>query len=62
VRLSRLFLAMMSLVFAEHAPAAETKTILVFGDQFVRRLHAQSAAKLSSFTCKKTARAGLNFQ
>ena len=26
------FLAMMSLVFAEHAPAAETKALLVFGD------------------------------
>ena len=26
------FLAMMSLVFTEHVPAAETKTILVFGD------------------------------
>ena len=52
------FLAVMSLVFAEHAPAAEPKAILVFGDSLSERLHPQKQRSLPGFTCKKTARRG----
>ena len=47
------FLAMMSLVFAEHAPAAEPKAILVFGDSLSERLHPQTAAKLTRLYLQK---------
>ena len=52
------FLAMMSLVFVEHAPAAEPKAILVFGDSLSEGFMLKQQRSLPGFTCKKAARRG----
>ena len=56
------FLAMMSLVFAEHAPAAETKTILVFGDSLSDGFMLKRSEAYPALLAKKLHTAGLNFQ
>src|SRR5438552_1710962 len=55
------FLAMMSLVFAEHAPAAETKTILVFGDSLSDGFMLKRSEAYPALLTKKLRAAGLNF-
>src|SRR5882757_2635015 len=55
------FLAMMSLVFAEHAPAAETKTILVFGDSLSDGFMLKRSEAYPALLAKKLRAAGLNF-
>ena len=56
------FLAMMSLVFAEHAPAAETKTILVFGDSLSDGFMLKRSEAYPALLATKLRAAGLNFQ
>src|SRR5947207_7744945 len=56
------FLAMMSLVFAEHAPAAETKTVLVFGDSLSDGFMLKRSEAYPALLAKKLRAAGLNFQ
>src|SRR6266487_3341775 len=56
------FLAMMSLVFAEHAPAAETKAILVFGDSLSDGFMLRRSEAYPALLAKKLRAAGLNFQ
>src|SRR6266852_4485692 len=56
------FLAIMSLVFAEHAPAAETKTILVFGDSLSDGFMLRRSEAYPALLAKKLRAAGLNFQ
>src|SRR6184192_792120 len=56
------FLAMMSLVFAEHARAAETKTILVFGDSLSDGFMLKRSEAYPALLAKKLRAAGLNFQ
>src|SRR5438105_13902822 len=55
------FLAMMSLVFAEHARAAETKTILVFGDSLSDGFMHKRSEAYPALLAKKLRAAGLNF-
>jgi acyl-CoA thioesterase-1 len=55
------FLAMMSLVFAEQAPAAETKTILVFGDSLSDGFMLKRREAYPALLAKKLRAAGLNF-
>ena len=55
------FLAMMSLVFAEHAPAAEPKAILVFGDSLSEGFMLKHSEAYSALLAKKLRAAGLNF-
>jgi acyl-CoA thioesterase-1 len=55
------FLAMMSLVLAEHAPAAETKTILVFGDSLSDGFMLKRSEAYPALLAKKLRAAGLNF-
>src|SRR6266536_4279363 len=55
------FLAMMSLVFAEHAPAAETKAILVFGDSLSDGFMLKRSEAYPALLAKKLRAAGLNF-
>src|SRR5436190_18520767 len=55
------FLAMMSLVFAEHARAAETKTILVFGDSLSDGFMLKRSEAYPALLAKKLRAAGLNF-
>jgi acyl-CoA thioesterase-1 len=55
------FLAMMSLVFAEHAPAAEPKAILVFGDSLSEGFMLNSSEAYPALLAKKLRAAGLNF-
>jgi len=55
------FLAMMSLVFAEHAPAAEPKAILVFGDSLSEGFMLKHSEAYPRFTCKKATRGGPEF-
>ena len=56
------FLAMMSLVFAEHAPAGETKTMLVFGDSLSDGFMLKRSEAYPALLAKKLRAAGLNFQ
>src|SRR5437764_8229647 len=56
------FLAMMSLVFAEHAPAAETKALLVFGDSLSDGFMLRRSEAYPALLAKKLRAAGLNFQ
>src|SRR5258708_19541135 len=55
------FLAMMSLVFAEHAPAAEPKAILVFGDSLSEGFMLKHSEAYPALLAKKLRAAGLNF-
>ncbi|HEV8418677.1 MAG TPA: arylesterase [Candidatus Udaeobacter sp.] len=55
------FLAMMSLVFAEHAPAAEPKAILVFGDSLSEGFMLKQSEAYPALLAKKLHAAGLNF-
>jgi acyl-CoA thioesterase-1 len=56
------FLAMMSLVFAEHAPATQLKTILVFGDSLSDGFMLKRSQAYPALLAKKLRAAGLNFQ
>jgi acyl-CoA thioesterase-1 len=56
------FLAMMSLLFAEHAPAAATKTILVFGDSLSDGFMLKRSEAYPALLAKKLRAADLNFQ
>ena len=56
------FLAMMPLIFAEHSPAAETKTILVFGDSLSDGFMLKRSEAYPALLAKKLRAAGLNFQ
>src|SRR2546427_4458248 len=56
------FLAMMSLVFAEHAPAAETKALLVFGDSLSDGFMLARSEAYPALLAKKLRAAGLSFQ
>jgi len=55
------FLAMMSLVFAEDAPAAEPKAILVFGDSLSEGFMLKHSEAYPALLAKKLRAAGLNF-
>jgi acyl-CoA thioesterase-1 len=55
------FLIMMSLVFAKHALAAETKTILVFGDSLSDGFMLKRSEAYPALIAKKVRAAGLNF-
>ena len=55
------FLAMMSLVFAEHAAAAEPKAILVFGDSLSEGFMLKHSQAYPALLAKKLRAAGLNF-
>src|SRR6516162_9671604 len=56
------FLAIMFLVFAEHAPAAEMKSILVFGDSLSDGFMLKRSEAYPALLAKKLHAAGLNFQ
>ena len=56
------FLVMMFLVFAENAPAAEPKTILVFGDSLSDGFLLKRSEAYPALLAKKLRSAGLNFQ
>ena len=49
---------MMSLVFAEHAPAAEPKAILVFGDSLSEGFMLKHSEAYPALLAKKAARDG----
>src|SRR6476660_10467773 len=55
------FLAMMSLAFAQHAPAAEPKAILVFGDSLSEGFMLKHSEAYPALLAKKLRAAGLNF-
>jgi acyl-CoA thioesterase-1 len=55
------FLVMMSLAFAEHAPAAEPKAILVFGDSLSEGFMLKHSEAYPALLAKKLRAAGLNF-
>src|SRR5213595_4033475 len=55
------FLGMMSLVFAEHAPAAEPKSILVFGDSLSEGFMLKHSEAYPALLAKKLRAEGLNF-
>lgn len=55
------FLIIMSIVFAEHAPAAEPKAILVFGDSLSEGFMLKHSEAYSALLAKKLRGAGLNF-
>jgi acyl-CoA thioesterase I len=55
------FVAVMPLVFAEHAPAAESKAILVFGDSLSGGFMLKSSEAYPALLAKKLRSAGLNF-
>src|SRR5258707_353518 len=54
------FLAMMSLVFAKHAPAAQPKPILVFGDSLSDGFMLKRSQAHPTLLPKKLRAAGLN--
>src|SRR5436190_14001684 len=56
------FLAMLFLVFAEHAPAAQPKSILAFGDSLSDGFMLKRSAAYAALLAKKLHAAGLNFQ
>src|SRR6478672_2622261 len=55
------FLAMMSLAFAQHAPAAEPKAILVFGDSLSEGFMLKHSEAYPALLAKKLRAAGMNF-
>lgn len=55
------FLVMMSLAFAEHAPAREPKAILVFGDSLSEGFMLKHSEAYPALLAKKLRAAGLNF-
>lgn len=55
------FLVMMSLVFAEHATAAEPKAILVFGDSLSDGFMVKRSETYPALLAKKLRASGLNF-
>jgi acyl-CoA thioesterase-1 len=55
------FVAMTSLVFAEHAPAAESKAILVFGDSLSEGFMLKHSEAYPALLAKKLRAARLNF-
>ena len=55
------FLVMMSLVLAEHGPAAEPKAILVFGDSLSEGFMLKHSEAYPALLAKKLRAAGLNF-
>ena len=55
------FLVMVSLAFAEHAPAAEPKAILVFGDSLSEGFMLKHSEAYPALLAKKLRAAGLNF-
>ena len=55
------FVAVMSLVFAEHASAAEPKAILVFGDSLSGGFMLKSSEAYPALLATKLRSAGLNF-
>ena len=55
------FCMMMSLVFAESAPAAEPKAILVFGDSLSEGFMLKHSEAYPALLAKKLRAAGLNF-
>src|SRR5215475_14899233 len=55
------FVSMMSLVFTEHSPAAEPKTILVFGDSLSDGFMLKRSEAYPALLAKKLRAAGLNF-
>ena len=56
------FLAMIPLIFAEPSPAAETKTILVFGDSLSDGFMLNRSEAYPTLLAKKLRAAGLNFE
>ena len=56
------FLAMMFLVFAEHAPAAQPKAILVFGDSLSDGFMLKRSEAYPALLAKKLHADGLNFR
>src|SRR5436190_8188011 len=56
------FLAMLFLVFAEQAPAAQPKTILVFGDSLSDGFMLKRSEAYPALLAKKLHADGLNFQ
>ncbi len=61
-RVVALFLIIMSIVFVEHATAAETKTILVFGDSLSDGFMLKRNEAYPALLAKKLRTAGLNFE
>jgi acyl-CoA thioesterase I len=61
-RVGATFLIIMSIVFAQHAPAAETKTILVFGDSLSDGFMLKRSEAYPALLARKLRAAGLNFQ
>jgi acyl-CoA thioesterase I len=55
------FMAIMSLVFPAHAPAAEAKNILVFGDSLSDGFMLKRSEAYPALLVKKLRAAGLNF-
>jgi len=55
------FIAIMSLVFVEHASAAEPKAILVFGDSLSGGFTLKSSEAYPALLAKKLRAVGLNF-
>jgi acyl-CoA thioesterase-1 len=55
------FVAVIFLVFVEHAPAAESKAILVFGDSLSGGFMLKSSEAYPALLAKKLRSAGLNF-
>jgi acyl-CoA thioesterase I len=55
------FLAVVSSVFVEHAPAAEPKAILVFGDSLSDGFMLKRSEAYPALVAKKLRAAGLNF-
>ena len=56
------FFAIMSTLFAEHVPAAETKTVLVFGDSLSDGFMLKRSEAYPALLAKKLRAVGLNFQ
>jgi acyl-CoA thioesterase-1 len=56
------FFAMMSTLFAQHVPGAETKIILVFGDSLSDGFMLKRSEAYPALLAKKLRAAGLNFQ
>jgi acyl-CoA thioesterase I len=56
------FFAMMFMLFAEHLPAVETKTVLVFGDSLSDGFMLKRSEAYPALLAKRLRAAGLNFQ
>jgi acyl-CoA thioesterase-1 len=61
-RVAATFLIIASIVFAEHASAAKTKTILVFGDSLSDGFMLKRSEAYPALLAKKLRTAGLSFQ